>query len=120
MSKIKKMVLGIALAMCVFGGSVGTCYAASSSIEVDITTTRAHGKFVYGEAGHQIKVVVSYQERNNSTGYTSNGSISDTQNGNVTTAVASRSNPTGYRYTWGKAAGYVDGVETAKSASVSV
>lgn len=120
MSKIKKMVMGIVLGMFVFGNSVTLCYAASSQITVEITASRAYGRFEYGEAGHQIKVVVSYQERNNSSGYTSNGSISDVQNGNVTTAVAWRDSPAGYQYTWGRVFGYVDGVLTAQSASVSV
>ncbi len=114
MSKIKKMVLGIALAMCVFGGGVGTCYAASSSIEVDITATRAYGKFVYGEAGHQIKVTVFYTEKD-SGGHTRSGSASDTQNGNVTTAVVSVPNTTGYQFVSGYAVGYVDGSQVAKS-----
>ena len=112
MSKIKKMVLGIALAMCIFGGSVGSCYAASSSIEVDITATRAYGKFVYMEAGHQIKVTVFYIE-NDSFGLTRDGDVSDTQFGNVTTAVVSKSNSNGCQYVSGYAVGYVDGSEMA-------
>ena len=114
MSKIKKMVLGIALAMCVFGSSEGSCYAASSSIAVDITATRAYGKFVYGEAGHQIRVTVYYTEKD-SGGHTRSGSASDTQNGNVTTAVVSRANSVGYQYVSGYAVGYVDGSQVAKT-----
>ncbi|MBD5467409.1 MAG: hypothetical protein HDR21_04555 [Lachnospiraceae bacterium] len=114
MGKIKKMVLGIALAMCVFVGSVGTCYAATSSIEVNISATRAYGKFVYGEAGHRIKVTVYYSEEN-SDGIMRSGEVSDTQFGNVTTAVVSKSNADGYQYLGGYAVGYVDGIEMAVS-----
>lgn len=108
MSKIKKMVLGIALAMCVFVGSVGSCYAATSSIEVGITATRAWGKFVYGEAGHHIKVTVYYTEKY-SDGNTRDGNVSDDQFGNVTTAYVSRANTAGWQYVSGYAVGYVDG-----------
>ncbi|MDE7238769.1 MAG: hypothetical protein K2N41_03545, partial [Lachnospiraceae bacterium] len=97
-----------------FGISVGTCYAASNSIEVDITATRAYGKFVYEEAGHQIKVTVFYTEKD-SFGLIRDGDVSDTQFGNVTTAVVSRSNSNGCQYLGGYAVGYVDGSERAVS-----
>lgn len=114
MSKIKKMVMGIVLAVCIFGGSAGTCYAASTSIEVDITPTRAYAKFTNGEPGHQIRVTVFYTEVD-SGGHTRSGSASDTQNGNVTTAVVSRANSPGYQYVSGYAVGYVDGTEVART-----
>ena len=117
MGKIKKMVLGIALAMCVFGGSVGSCYAATSSIEVNIAATRAQGKFVYGEAGHHIKVTVNYVEKD-SGGHTRSGSASDTQNGNVTTSVFSRYSSAGYQYVSGYAVAYVDGNKEAETETV--
>lgn len=114
MRKIKKMVLGIALAMCVFGGSVGSCYAASSSIEVDITATRVWGKFECGEAGHQITVTVFYLEKD-SNGNVREDHVSDNQFGNVTTAVVSRTNTAGFQYISGYAVGLVDGIIEAIS-----
>jgi len=112
MRKFKKMLLGMALAMGVFAGSVGSCYAATSSITVDVTRSRIVGKFEYGEAGHQIKVVVNYLEED-SGGHIRSGDASDTQFGNVTTAYVSRSNTSGYQYVSGYAVGYVDGVQRA-------
>lgn len=114
MRKFKKMLLGMALALSIFAGSVGSCYAAANSITVDITASRAYGKFEYGVAGHQIKITVFYDEVSSS-GYKRNDSASDTQFGNVTTAVVSRPNSDGYRYISGYAVGYVDGVEEAVS-----
>ena len=77
MSKIKKRMLGLVLGMCLFGGSAGSCYAASGSVTVDVTASRVTGKFVYGEAGHQIKIRLEYQEKELSSGYTFNSYISD-------------------------------------------
>lgn len=114
MSKIKKMILGIALAMCVFGGSVGSCYAAANQISVEVNASRVVGKFVCGEAGHQIKVT-AYDQEVNSFGFTVNGNCSDTQFGNVTTAYVSRSNSDGYQYVWAYSVGFVDGAAVAAS-----
>lgn len=121
MSKIKKMILGIALAMCVFGGSVGSCYAAvnvKAQITLDLTANRAYGKFVYEEQGHEIEVLVDYTEVHISTGLVFDGHISDVQHGIVTEAVASRPSPSGFRYRWGRAYGYVDQVFLADSSPV--
>ena len=123
MSKIKKRMLGLVLGMCLFGGSAGSCYAApriASQIVVDITADKAYGKFEYGEAGHQIQVLVDFVEVEISTGKARDGRVADVQNGNVTTAVVVRKSPDGYRYRWGIAYGYVDGVFMAQSAAVSV
>ncbi|MCM1539425.1 MAG: hypothetical protein NC254_13635 [bacterium] len=117
MRKIKKRILGIILGMCVFGGSVGSCYAEQSSLTVDITATRAYGRFEYGEGGHRITVTVSYMEED-SGGHLRSGSVSDNQNGNVTVAVVSKPSPDGYRYYSGYATGYVDGNWTASSGMV--
>ncbi len=117
MRKFKKMIFGMTLAMSIFVGSAGSCYAAAratSNITIDVTKTRIVGKFEYGEAGHQIKVVVNYLEQD-SKGYFRDGSASDTQFGNVTTAYVSRPNTEGYQYISGYALGYVDGVKKAIS-----
>ncbi len=63
MGKIKKMVLGMVLAVSVFGSSISLCHAASSSIDVGITATNAWGSFMYDEPGHHLKVTVYYLER---------------------------------------------------------
>lgn len=114
MRKFKKMLLGMALAMGVFVGAAGSCYAAGNSISVDITANRAYGKFVCGEAGHRIKVTVYYREVHSS-GLERSDTVSDTQLGNVTTAVAVRPSPADYRYLWGYSIGYVDDIEVAAS-----
>lgn len=56
-----------------------------------------------------------YYREVNSSGFERSGTVSDTQLGNVTTAVASRPSTTGYRYLWGYSVGYVDDVEVAVS-----
>ena len=119
MKRIKKMALGMALAIGLFTGSAGSCYAASSSIVAEITASRAYGKFVYAEAGHEIKVTVYYKERDARGSITAN-TISDVQHGTVTEAVVSRNSPSGYQYTWGQAFGYVDGDTVASSGAVTV
>lgn len=116
MRKIKKLVLGIVLAVCVSGGSVGSCYAASSSLTVDITAARAYGRFEYGEAGHQITVTVFYIEKD-ADGNKREGYASDNQFGNVTVAVVSKPNPNGYQYVSGYAVGLVDGYVDSISAT---
>ncbi len=108
--------MGIILGTSVLANSMISCYAATSSIEVEMTATRAYGKFSYFEAGHQIKVTVYYQEKNNTTSGIIFDTISDVQNGNVTVAVASKSNTAGYKFIWGQAFGYVDGEVKASSA----
>ena len=112
MSKIKKRMLGLVLGMCLFGGSVGSCFAAANNITVDVTPSRVVGKFEYGEAGHQIKVTVSYLEIDSS-GYFKSGEVSDTQFGNVTTAYVSRNSLAGWQYISAYAVGSVDGVKVA-------
>lgn len=52
MRKFKKMLLGMALAMGVFAGSVGSCYAATGSIMLDLTVSSIYSKYVY--AGKDI------------------------------------------------------------------
>ncbi|MCM1539427.1 MAG: hypothetical protein NC254_13645 [bacterium] len=115
MRKIKKLVIGIVLVACVFGGNVGLCYAAQSSLAVEITATRAYGKFEYGEGGHRITVTVFYVEKDVS-GNKREGYVSDNQFGNVTVAVVSKSSPDGYQYVNGYAVGLVDGNVQAISA----
>lgn len=123
MRKFKKMLLGMALALSIFAGSAGSCYAAADSVKVeltaDITAVRAYGKLVYNEAGHQIKVTVFYQEQG-SDGLVRGGSVSDVQFGNVTTAVASRSNAAGYKFVWGNVFGEVDDYVVATSGDIYV
>lgn len=114
MRKIKKMVLGLALAVSVFVCSAGSCFAATSNITVEVTSSRVVGKFEYGEAGHQIKVTVNYLEKDSS-GYLRIDDVSDTQFGNVTTAYVSRANSAGWKYVSANAVGFVDGVEKAYS-----
>lgn len=101
------------------GSSVVSCLAATGSISAEITANRAYGKFVCSEAGHQIQVVVYYTEIGPD-GKATVDSISNSQFGNVTTVVASRNSPSGYRYTWGRAAGYIDGEVEAMSPAVTV
>lgn len=107
MGKIRKMVLGIALAVCVFGSSVNSCYAATSSIEVGVTETSAWGDFRYGEAGHHLKVTVYYLEQY-SDGSMNNGEASAHQFGNFISVYVSRPSPAGWHYISGYAIGYVD------------
>lgn len=57
---------------------------------------------------------MNYLEQD-SKGYFRDGSASDTQFGNVTTAYVSRPNTEGYQYISGYALGYVDGVKKAIS-----
>lgn len=71
-------------------------------------------------SGHEIKVTVYYQERTYFSAYVENGHVSDVQHGNVTEAVVSRNSPSGYRYTWGQAYGFVDGVTVINSREVAV
>ena len=121
MRKFKKMLLGMALAMGVFAGSVGSCYAAvnvKTQITLDLTANKAYGKFEYEEQGHEIEVYVDYKEVHISTGIVFDGSISDVQHGTVTTAVAVRNSPSGFRYQWGRAYGYVDQVFVAESSPI--
>ena len=123
MRKFKKMLLGMALAMGVFAGSVGSCYAAANDVKVeltaDITAIRAYGKLVYNEAGHQIKVTVYYQEKN-SDGLVRGDHVSDVQFGNVVTAVASKNNSSGYQFIWGNVFGEVDNYIVATSGDIYV
>lgn len=107
MSKIRKMVMGIALAVCVFGSSVSSCYAATCSISVGITATSAWGDFKYGEAGHHLKVTVYYEEKD-SLGRTRSNEVSAHQFGNFTSVYVSRPSQEGYQYISGYAVGYVD------------
>ena len=101
------------------GSSVVSCLAATSEIKAEITANRAYGRFVCSEAGHQIRVNVYYSEID-ANGMARMDSISNSQFGNVTTVVASRNSPSGYRYTWGRATGYIDGKVEAMSSEVTV
>lgn len=109
MGKIKKMVLGMVLAVCVFGSSVSSCYAATSSIEVGVTATNAWGNFRYDEPGHHLKVEVHYLEIN-AEGNMNDDVASAHQFGNFISVYVSRPSPTGCRYTGAYATGYVDDV----------
>lgn len=119
MRKFKKMLLGMVLAMGVFAGSVGSCYAATGSIMLDLTVSSIYSKYVYAEPGHQLKLLVRYQERGVD-GIVRSGEASDTQFGNVTEVVVIRSAQSGCQYTWGRASGYVDGEIDAASGSISL
>ncbi|MCM1190837.1 MAG: hypothetical protein NC123_02515 [Butyrivibrio sp.] len=116
MSKIRKMVLGIALAVCVFGGSVNLCYAATSSIDVGVTATNVWGNFKYGEAGHHLKVTVHYLETC-SDGSVNLDEVSAHQFGNFISVYVSRPSPDGCQYISGYAEGYVDDKLAAVSAT---
>lgn len=115
MSKIKKMVLGIALAMCFFGGSVSSCYAATSSIEVGVTAASVRGYFRYDEPGHHLKVTVYYSEKD-SLGNARIDNVSAHQFGNFISVSVSRPSPEGWQYISGYAEGYVDDNLAAVSA----
>lgn len=119
MGKIKKTVLGIVLAACVFGSSMSSCYAASSSIDVGITATNAWGSFMYDEPGHHLKVTVNYLERN-ADGKLQMGEASAHQFGNFISVYVSRNSPAGCQYENGYAIGYVDDISKASSARVYV
>lgn len=119
MGKIKKMVLGIVLAACVFGSSMSSCYAASSSIDVGITATNAWGSFMYDELGHHLKVTVYYVETD-SNGNPISNEVSAHQFGNFISVYVSRPSPAGYEYKSGYAVGFVDDVSAAVSAWVEV
>ncbi len=115
MGKIRKTVLGIALAVCVLGSSVSSCYAATSSIEVGVTATSAWGNFRYEEAGHHLKVTVYYSEKD-SQGNTRIDEVSAHQFGNFISVYVSRPSPGGWQYMNGYARGFVDDVLEALSA----
>ena len=119
MSKIKKMILGIALAICVFGGSVGTCYAATSGITLDMTASNMFAKFVYAEAGHRLNLTVYYEEKAPDGGIRP-GEAGSTQFGNVTEVVVMRTSVDGYQFVKGHAFGDVDGNTVAATGEVIV
>lgn len=119
MGKIKKMVLGMVLAVSVFGSSISLCHAASSSIDVGITATNAWGSFMYDEPGHHLKVTVYYLERK-ADGKLQMGEASAHQFGNFISVYVSRPSPSGCQYENGYATGYVDDVSRASSARVYV
>ncbi|MDE6641896.1 MAG: hypothetical protein K2K63_15385 [Acetatifactor sp.] len=107
MSKIRKMVTGIALAVCVFGSSVSSCYAMTSNIEVGVTATNAWGNFRYDEAGHHLKVRLGYTEVDSTGSYISD-SVSAHQFGNFISVYVSRPSPDGCQYISAYADGFVD------------
>lgn len=112
MGKIKKMVLGMVLAVSVFGSSISLCHAASSSIDVGITATNAWGSFRYDEPGHHLKVTVSYVEID-SNGKVRSDVVSAHQFGNFISVYVSRPSPSGWQYLGAGATGYVDDVLVA-------
>lgn len=107
MNKIKKTMTGIVVGACVIGSSIVSCLAATGEIKAEITANRAYGRFICSETGHQLTVEVYYSEVGPD-GKTTIDSISNSQFGNITTVVASRNSPDGYRYTRGRAAGLID------------
>ncbi len=109
MGKIKKMVLGMVLAVSVFGSSISLCHAATSSIEVGVTATNAWGSFMYDEPGHHLKVTVNYLEKK-SDGTLRSDVVSAHQFGNFISVYVSRPSPSGWQYLGASASGYVDDV----------
>jgi len=121
MSKIMKTMAGVMLVVSMLVSSAMPCYAVQNSIKLNLTATNLYGLFEYYEAGHQLKITVYYKEKNNSTGQiTGMKSVGDTRNGNVTDVAVTKSNTSGYSFTWGQAFGYVDGAVTVTSAEISL
>lgn len=120
MSKKTKKLVGTILGICMLANCVIPCYAATSSISADITATKVYGRFTHSQPGHQIKVKVYYEEKNDISNFSNTGSVSNVKNGSETTVVASRNNSVGYTYVWGRAFGYVDGQVEAASGDMYV
>lgn len=114
MSKMKTRVLGILLAMCVFGGSAFSCYAATTSLTVNVTASMASARLDYGEQGHQLKVTMHYEEIDSGK-HTRSGDASNTLNGSYTAVTVYRSSTDGYQYVCASAKGYVDGALAAST-----
>lgn len=114
-NKLYKKISAVALMVCLSLASVIPCYAATSSISINVTTTNVSSQFQYDEAGHQLKVEIYYQEKNNITGEGRSDTVFHVVNGNVTTVSVSRGNSIGYVYTWAKATGYVDNVSVGSA-----
>lgn len=102
-----------------FCGSIVPCLAATGEIKAEITANRAYGRYVCGETGHRLTVTVHYREIGPD-GRETPGSVSDSQFGNVTTVVATRNSPSGYRYTFGWSEGFVDGKSECVSPTTTV
>ncbi len=119
MRKFKKMALGMALAICMFGSNVSLCYAVTSSISMDLTASNLYAKFVYAEQGHKLTLTAFWQEATPD-GNVKPGNTSSTQFGSVTEVIVVRNSPDGYRYTWGRAFGDVDGKTVAVTGEITV
>lgn len=117
MGKIKATVMGIALAVCLFGSSVSFCNAATSSIDVGVTKTKVWGEYRHQDAGHHLKVTVIYSEKD-SKGNPRVDEVSAHQFGNFLSVYVSRPSPDGWQYVNGYAIGYADDVIQAISAMV--